>query len=290
MNPILEKACEQAELSATGARLLRAHSNSVYLLPSADLVARIGGGHDAFGRAVRAVDVCRWLAEQQYPAVLPADLAQPLVIDGSPVTFWHYIKGEMPRPDVAVVQLGELLARLHGLPAPDIALPQLDPLARLRAALANDAALPEDARQWLSERTEYLSQAWVDLRSPLGTGLVHGDAQVGNLIREEASAKVWLADWDSVAIGPREWDLISVEVEHRFHGPGHSRDGIRAGYGYDMTEWPKWTIVRDVYELRSIAAHIRRAGEGSQPHLAEALHRVETLRAGDLVARWHAVG
>jgi hypothetical protein len=80
-----------------------------------------------------------------------------------------------------------------------------------------------------------------------------------------------------------------MTVEERFGGaPNQAKEFVRA-YGFDITGWPGWTVLRDVYELRSIAAHIRRAPT-SPPHAAEALHRIASLRSGDRQARWHPVG
>jgi hypothetical protein len=47
-------------------------------------------------------------------------------------------------------------------------------------------------------------------------------------------------------------------------------------------------VLISVYELRSVAAHIRRAPV-SPPHAREAALRIASLRAGDRSVRWSAV-
>jgi thiamine kinase-like enzyme len=50
-------------------------------------------------------------------------------------------------------------------------------------------------------------------------GLIHGDAHGGNLMRAE-SGEIILGDWDHVADGPREWDLIQIHYIRRRFGRG----------------------------------------------------------------------
>ena len=111
-------------------------------------------------------------------------------------------------------------------------------------------------------------------------GLVHGDAQLGNVL-----AKV---DGRAV-LAPLLWDLAPTAVEPRFGGRPALLEELLSGYGTDLTALPGWQVLYDVYELRSVATHIRRAPE-SAPHAAQAALRIASLRAGDRTVRWSAVG
>src|SRR5438445_169749 len=81
-----------------------------------------------------------------------------------------------------------------------------------------------------------------------------------------------LADWDPVRPGPREADLIQPGAPgNRFGLTEHDRRTFSDAYGYDVTAWPGWTILRDIRELHSLAAHVR-AAPTSPPAAAELQH------------------
>jgi aminoglycoside phosphotransferase (APT) family kinase protein len=264
----------------------------VFLLPRVRVVARVGGGADAAGRAARAVAVTRWLAERGFPLVEPVEVAQPVLVEDNEaeaaVTFWHQLDIE-PGP-VTATELGRLLRQLHELPTPPpFALPAFHPLGRLVAAVRAGSWLATEDRNWLLTRAGQLQGALATMRFGLGpAGLVHGDAQLGNALRAVGRGVV-LADWDSVACAPREWDLVPVAVEERFGGPPELVDELVAAYGVEVSRSDGWVVLRDIYELRSVAAHIRRAPL-SPPHAAEARRRIGSLRRGDRGMRWFPVG
>ena len=90
---VLERACATAGIDATGARLLRVGSNTVYRL-TAPVVARISRpGADA-GHIRRTVAVARWLQSVGYPAVRAADVDQPVVTGEQAITFWEAVSDD----------------------------------------------------------------------------------------------------------------------------------------------------------------------------------------------------
>lgn len=286
------QAVLQAGFSAQGLRPLRVHSNAVFLLPDERVVVRVGGGADAPGRAERAVVCTRWLAGMGYPTVEPVSgVEQPVLLPDEAggwwaATFWHHLEVEDRPP--AAGDLGELLRQLHNLPTPPFTVPYFRPLQRLMAEAHGSAWLSDPDREWLVSRASGL-QAELDGAGSLGrVGLVHGDAQLGNVLTVVNRPAV-LGDWDGVAIAPVAWDLVPTAVEPRFGGRPGLLGELLAGYGADLTNVSGWRVLRDIYELRSVAAHIRRAPE-SPPHAAEAALRITSLRAGDRSVRWSAVG
>ncbi|SCL13139.1 Phosphotransferase enzyme family protein [Micromonospora nigra] len=241
---------------------------------------------------MRAVEVTRWLVREDFPSVVPVKgVDQPIIVDGgqeegTPVTFWEQAD-ICPNPEpVTGAELGGLLRRLHSL-GPPFVLPVFRPLDRLVAAVQASSWLHESDRRWLDARAVELQRGLDAVESRLGAGLVHGDAQLGNVISARTGRLV--ADWDNAATAPREWDLIPAAAEERFGGSPQLLTQMLTAYGADPTLETGWEILRDIYELRSVAAHIRRA-PSSPPHAREAALRIASLRAGDRSIRWSPVG
>lgn len=289
---LARQAVLEAGFSTEALRQLRVHSNAVFLLPGQRVVVRVGGGADAPGRAGRAITCTRWLAGTGYPAVSPvAGVKQPVLLgdeaDGVwAATFWHQVD-VVDRPPEAV-HLGHLLRRLHNLPAPPFDLPLFRPLDRLVAAADSSTWLSEAQRTWLLSRAAHLQGQLDTIAASSGeAGLVHGDAQLGNVLPTNGDSV--LADWDGVAVAPRAWDLVPTAVEPRFGGSPKMLEELLVAYGTDPRDRPGWQVLCEVFELRSVAAHIRRAPQ-SAPHAAEAALRISSLRTGDRSIRWSAVG
>ena len=92
-----------------------------------------------------------------------------------------------------------------------------------------------------------------DLNQRAEQSLIHGDAHVGNLLRD-ASAGILLCDFDATCIGPWQVDLAAVAVgEARFGKTGAHR-ALAGAYGYDVTSDRDWPLLREARELKMIAA------------------------------------
>ena len=99
----------------------------------------------------------------------------------------------------------------------------------------------------------YLTAELADLESALtrldgieplvAPGLLHGDAHLGNLIA--APVGPLICDFDSTAVGRREWDLIPAAVgTHRFGYTPDVRQGLARAYGLGITTWPGLDALR----------------------------------------------
>jgi hypothetical protein len=113
---ILEQACAIAGIDATGARLLRVGSNTVYRL-KAPIIARISRPGADPGQMRKTVAVARWLKSVDYPAVRLVDADQPVVIDQHVVTFWDAVSDDSDEY-ASVAEVAQVLVRLHQLTAP----------------------------------------------------------------------------------------------------------------------------------------------------------------------------
>jgi len=277
-------ACRVWNLDASGIQPLRSHATAVFLVPQAKAVLRVSRPehHDAL---VRAVKITRWLSENHLPVTVPFDVAQPAESRGYVVTLWrHYPQPDGPSPEPEY--LGEILRVLHELPAPPVPLPAYQPHASLRSTIEASSTLSQPDRDWLLARSDALLAAFRELDSPLGNGLIHGDAYPGNILWD--GQHVRLGDWDEAAIGPREADIANTFQGVRF---GRTTEQLRAfsrAYGYDLSEWPGLPILTSLRDLHTLGSFIRRADDGDAKAARAFAHRLATLRQNDHNARWTA--
>ena len=75
---------------------------------------------------------------------------------------------------------------------------------------------PED-RDFLTATLAKLQAAYNSLEFVLPPGVIHGDASVGNVLRDTRGNPV-LIDLDGFAIGPREWDLALTAIYYDSFG------------------------------------------------------------------------
>ena len=288
--PALREVCRIFGADPADARLLHQRSNAVFLLPRDDLVVRLAPGTPLRRRrAQTCVEVTRWLASQPEPVALaPVSGDQPVIAAGAVATFWP---NRPTSPAASLADLALLLRRLHTLPAPPFPVPRYQPLQRLFEALDLDperphSAVANDDRAWLLNRAHALVDAFTATVFPLGEGLIHADAHSENLVRDPDGH--WLLiDWDGTCLGPRELDLLTGIPDH-FHEPEADRTRFLTAYGYNILDWPGWTLLRDITELHALGAYIRLA-PGKPAAAAELRHRIRSLRAGDRSTRWHAI-
>jgi hypothetical protein len=193
---------------------LRSTNNAVVWLSPSPVVAKISKEHDKAGRELAVV---RELVELAAPVVPPIDLGieQPVSIDEKPITFWRY----EPQNDVLVPfagQIAECLFCLHSKLAS----------IRDRAAFPSFAGPLVNAVSAL-ERPDFASElAEVDralLRKTLIDGIdrlakmtgseqvIHGSPHRFNILLVDAAPK--FIDFETVELGPLEWDLAHLEPE-----------------------------------------------------------------------------
>jgi aminoglycoside phosphotransferase (APT) family kinase protein len=282
---VLERACAIAGLDAHGARLLRVGSNAVYRL-KAPIIARVSRpGADA-DQVRRTVAVARWLQSVDYPAVRVVEAEQPVVIDGQAVTFWLAVSDDGDQ-FATVAEVAEVLRRLHTLTAPPgLHLPELAPFANAaRRIEANTWLTPED-RAFLTTMLAQMRAAYAGLEFTLPPGVIHGDASIGNVLRDSRGHPV-VIDLDGFAVGPREWDVVLTAIYYDSFG-WHTReeyqDFVRV-YGYDIMTWPGYPVMRAVREFLMVTWVIQKAPESEQA-AAEAAKRIEALRTGASRKDW----
>jgi hypothetical protein len=278
----LEAMAERLGLDARDARLIKFTHNATYLLPHERVVARLVGSRALLHRAPKVVAVARWLADQEVPAVrLRPDFEQPVHQGGVSATFWHAV------PEVGTAtpaDLGHLLRQFHRAPLPDTELPQWDPMDDVRRRLRHADGVAADDLAFLRGQADELDEQLRGLSYALEPGAIHGDAFLGNVIATPDGPV--LCDFDSTSIGPREWDLTPVALGHlRFGRPISAYGELAQAYGFDVTAWAGFGVLRRVRELKlttSVVPVLR-----TNPAIVDQFRlRLASLRDEDQAASW----
>jgi aminoglycoside phosphotransferase (APT) family kinase protein len=281
----LVRGCAAVGLDADGARLLRLGSNAVYRL-KAPVVVRISRPGADVDHVCRTVAVARWLESVDYPAVRVVHVDQPVDVGGYVVTFWQAISDDGDEY-ASTPEIAEVLAPLHRLVAPEeLGLPPLDPFASAAHRIATSTWLNPGDRSFLTSRLAEFQDAWRGLKFALPHGVIHGDASVGNVLRDRQGSPV-LIDLDGFAIGPREWDLVLTALYYDSFGwhTCQEYEAFAREYGFDIMHWPGYPVLRSIREFLMVTWVIQKAAESDQV-AAEARKRISALRTGASRKDW----
>lgn len=281
---ILDVACREQGLNSIGAELMRLGENAVYRLRDNPIVARIARHADS---SRKEVDVARWLAEYDFPAVrLFEELEQLVVVDGRIITWWNLIERHSRPPEF--IELAAMLRQLHDVPAPtSFQLPPFTPMSRVPERLDSaPQAVTEPDLGYLRDLHERLQNQYAALTFQLQPGPIHGDAHVGNLIRDQ-DGMVRLIDFEVFAWGPREWDACIFGAAYRNFDwiDSDEYQYCASTYGWDPLQWQGFSVIRAVRELNMTTWLMQRNGESREID-DEIAKRVADLRQGDAVRRW----
>lgn len=306
----LAEACRVAAVPSVGARMLHHYSNVVFVLPSANAVARMTPGTKSTNQIEISQTVVAWLvAEHGFGATEPLPGTTPVVVDAGQshpreltVSFWRYY----PQPAVSearafdATDLAVLLKQLHSISIPKQVtgpgataqmrcdLSQWRPLTTLRSVLNAEpthAGLSEKDAAWLLDQVNVVTDEVEAFDWPLEPGLIHGDAWAGNLLWDTSMRPI-LGDWDGVSFGPREIDLIPTW--HAAVRYGRDRSWVErfvASYGYDLAASPGFDLLMRMRDLVQLSGPMRRAKQ-SAAHHAALRQRFEAIRDGDRATTW----
>lgn len=281
---LLTAAGRIAGVSTAEATLIRDGTNVIYET-AGGVVARVGpAGSQSV--AARQIQASRWLAGVGIPVVRAIDeIVQPTVVGNRPVTWWVKV------PDhrhATPAELGAVLGRLHALDIPESpAFPVVDPFDGLNESITGGIALPVDDRTWLRHLADRLRVEYAALLPDLSPCVIHGDAWQGNVVVPRSGGAPVLLDLDHVGIGPREWDLVSLAVDHTDFAritDAEYHAFVDAYGGYDMTGWPGYRTLATIRELRWTAFVLGKTA-ASREASREARHRVACLR-GEIRRPW----
>src|SRR6266536_470784 len=260
---LLSAACAETGLHPDGARLLRHQTNAVYLLERDQTVVKIARPDYNVEHVRRTVALTHWLVNQGFPTVPLRDIAQPVIVGGSAVTFWCYLPQSQP---LSAADIAQALRTLHELPQPPSTnvpkLPDLNAIEAVQYSIDREQILSVDDHRFLLDRCNGLETELRTIRYGQPRRLLHGDPQHGNALWD--GHRTVLCDWESAVVGPAEWDLVTIEIHcRRFgHPPETYREFCRI-YGRDIREWEGFPVLRDLRELRMIATNARKSAPTS---------------------------
>ncbi|MGW1060297.1 phosphotransferase family protein [Micromonospora rubida] len=236
------------------ARLLRLTNNAVFALPGAAIVIRIARTHQLYDRVSKVVRLAQWFAQVDAPTIrLAADVEQPVQVGRLLASVWEYVPPTSPAPTAA--DLGRALREFHTPGVPPFSLSRWDPVGDARRRLDDAEGLGDHDRAFLVDWCDRLEPRLAALRRATEGQLIHGDAHVGNLLREP-SGRIVLCDFDATCLGPRQVDLAAVAVGDARFGGDDAYRSLADTYGYDVTTDPDWPLLREARELKMIAAAV----------------------------------
>lgn len=124
----------------------------------------------------------------------------------------------------------------------------LDPFSRIERRIERAEAMSSECQQVFRGRFDELRERYGSLTFQLETSVIHGDANIGNVMRAaDGRVLVLLLDLDNVAVGPPEWDLtLTATYYQRFSW--HSEEeyrGFAAACGFDVMAWRGFEVLRD---------------------------------------------
>jgi aminoglycoside phosphotransferase (APT) family kinase protein len=270
--------CAAADLDPAGAELIRLGSNAVFRLRSAPLIVRIGPNSTRLHAARREVAVAEWLADNDVPAIRIAHIVlQPLSLNGRVATIWQSASDREQYGTTS--ELAAILRKLHALSAPtSLDLPALDPFTVARQRITTNFGVGRD-RDFMNDECDRLSRRYDELDFVMPAGVIHGDASVGNVIRDDQGHAL-LSDLDGFSTGPLEWDLVLTAMYFERYG-WHTLDEYRdfvLVYGYDVMDWSGYEVMRDTRELLMVAWLAQKVSmdPASAPELEKRIHALRT--------------
>lgn len=288
---LVRRACAEQNLDASGLRLIRHYSNAVIAVPAENAVARVATGPHDREQVRRSVRVTRWLVEHGYPSVAPLPGVEPVAVGPeATVSFWRYLPQPDPQTEFDSADLARLLAGLHELTPPALELAPWQPLVSLEEVLRRDSTpevLSPAEHRWLLDRVEEVRADLAGREWPLGEGLVHGDAWLGNLMAGPGGPV--LGDWDRVVHGPREIDLVPTWHATRRYGRGPGwTERFTAVYGHDLARSPVYEDLMAMRDLAQLPGPLRRAPH-SPAHRRALRQRLDALMVADTRSSWIAL-
>ncbi len=280
--------CELAGLRRHEPELLRFGSNAVFGIGEAH-VLRVMRPTTNEADVHREIDLVHEFARLDIPTAQLAEIPaqQPLKARNCLGTVWQRL-GEPDRDDL-YRPLGQLLHIFHQRTA-ELRVP-LEPWCPL---VSSNRRLVDLGGRYATEEITMLTR-WSEriaveldqVQPVLPGGVIHGQAEVGNVLFR-AGHPVFI-DFEQVAIGPREWDLVHTAVAvTRFGRPEQCYRAFADAYGFDVRTWDGYATYRRLWELCA-TTWLMQHGHHSRKVVEEIEVRLQTWRDDNPDTKWNGV-
>lgn len=235
--------------------LLHFAKNTVFSLPRENLAVKVSRPDASYDRVARSLRFAEWLEEEGVagPRVAGEISRVPVRMDNVFLSFWRM---DNFVASVSAPELAEALRTFHVVAGEfSEELPPLDPLGDIAEMLRSlQGSSWDNDLLVLWEWHERLQEKWMKVPSLLGEGAIHGNAHRGNVTHR--GREVCMMDFDLIAWGPREWDLLPETLSPRRYGRPHRDYQLFARtYGFDVVSWPGF---QDMVLVRELLATVFR--------------------------------
>ncbi|MBF6329778.1 phosphotransferase enzyme family protein [Nocardia transvalensis] len=279
---VMLAACRQLGINSADSQLIRLGENALFRLNTEPTIVRVGRSIE---ESRKEVAVSLWLNRNGIPGT---ELAYPetslLVIDGLPVTFWKLIEVGSIAPTAD--DLGYVIKALHALPEPtSFRLPKFEPMPKIDGRIEHlREKFDAGDISFIQKRKSRIEDDFCKIRSVLGWGPLHGDAHIGNLMRDK-NGTIRLIDYGDFCFGPREWDVCTLAVSYKVGTvPESTYRSFANAYGFDALQWDGFPTVQAAREL-NMTTWLMQLGGHSKQIDAEIRKRLADLRNGS-TRRW----
>lgn len=305
----LRQVCARLGVDPNNATLVKYTMNAVFV--ARPYVLRLAHGPHAVALAHRVVAVAAALEHAGIPTVRLGDAVgtQPIRSGDWVATVWQHVA--TVKDEAKPIDLAAPLSALHGLDRLDVPLQSWSPVdtfrRRLHAAATLRPAASTELQHWshtelgmdaedllriLGKRCDDVEEQLADISWHLPAGVIHGDAHTGNVLlrdtprRPRADPTALLCDLDGVCHGPREWDLVpTAHGATRFGRSAADYHAFTEAYGFDITTWSGWPVLRQVRDLQLVTSTINTLA--GRPDVARELaHRLRSLLNDDTTVVW----
>jgi Ser/Thr protein kinase RdoA (MazF antagonist) len=281
--------CALAGLQDSELEPLRFGSNAVFGIDKTH-VLRVMRPTTSLVDVQREIHLAREFARLNVPAVRLADIPaqQPLKALNCLGTVWERLLDE-PDHNNLYRPLGQLLQLFHQRTV-ELRVP-LEPWHQLASSDRRLAELrshyaPEDVAM-LTRWSRRISATLDQVEPMLPDGVIHGQAEIGNVLFR--AGQPVLIDFEQVAIGPREWDLVHTAVAvTRLGRPEQCYRDFADAYGVDIRTWDGYETYRRLWELCA-TTWLMQHGHRSRKIAEEIEIRLQTWRDDNPETRWSGV-
>lgn len=278
---VARKAAQQFDSGEV--ELLRSGMNYVFASPTT--VIRMGQANE---EAEAQVDLAQYLIGMGIR--VPAPLTTPTINGPTIITVWERI----PTTNEAIdyQQLGEVLAKVHRIEADLLPTTRPVPLFSEARWLQVEQNLEAVRHSGILDRQDIAIlkaasldiNGWKDLVDGAGLVVCHGDVHPQNVLM--TSGEVVLIDWDTICLGPPQWDHAALMTwAQRWGGEPDAYDNFASGYGSDFRSNP---TALSLARLRLLAPTINLASRASRDERfkAELERRMQYWRGDTEAVAW----